>query len=144
MEFNILLSEGPVLPGRTVPVLAPVVDISAINIANILVLERIEGQLGLIRTPCAIRRVVVRDIAKETIEALVHFSFDHEVGRESPDFVVESTAAAIGVHGVSAEQDIKGRELEWIHIHSQRHFNKVKMECESEATENFTDELRIR
>ena len=144
MDFNILLSEGPVLPCRTVPVLAPVVDISAINIANILVLERIEGQLGLIRTPCAIRRVVVRDIAEATIEALVHFSFDHEVGRDSPDFGVESGAAAIGVHGISAEQDIKGCELEWIHIHSQRHFNKVKMECESEATENFTDELRIR
>ena len=144
MDVNILLSEGPVLPCRTVPVLAPVVDISAINIANILVLERIEGQLGLVRTPCAIIRVVVRESAEETIGALVHSGFDHEVGRESPDFVVESTAAAIGVHGVSAEQDIKGCELEWIHIHSQRHFNKNKMECEPEATENFTDELRIR
>ena len=48
------------------------------------------------------------------------------------------------MHGVSAEQNIKGCKLEWIHIHSQRHFNKVKMECESEATENFKDELRIR
>ena len=118
MDVNVLLREGPLGPVGTVPVLAPVVHICAINIANVLRLKPIERQLRLVFAPGAVFRVYVGKYApQDAIIALVHISFDHQICGESSDFVIKAAATAMWVHHVSTQQDVKRCELEGVNVH---------------------------
>ena len=118
VDINVLLREGPLGPVGTVPVLAPVVHICAINIANVLRLKPIERQLRLVFAPGAVFRVYVGKYApQDAIIALVHISFDHQICDEGPDFVIKAAATTMWVHHVSTQQDVERCELEGVNVH---------------------------
>ena len=117
MDINVLLREGPLGPVGTVPVLAPVVHICAINIANVLRLKMIERQLRLVFAPGAVFRVNVGNYAQEAVIALVHISFNHQICGEGSDFVIKAAATTMWVHHVTTQQDVERCEFEGVNVH---------------------------
>ena len=78
MNVNVLLGERPVIPLGTIPVLANVIDVGAINISHVIKSDGIEWQLRLIGAPNTVGRIVLSVRSKQSKVALVDASLNHE------------------------------------------------------------------
>lgn len=143
MNVDVLLRQRPVIPRGTIPVGALVFNVGAIHVANVLEVRNVEGQLGLVRAPGAVRRVILREVSKQAVEALINPRLNHELRLERADFVVIASALALRVQSVRAEQKVKWSEFERVHIDLYCYFNEVEMKSQGEAAKYLVDELWV-
>ena len=115
-RIDILLAQWPLLPLRTVPILAPVGEVAAFHVPNVIIMEAVKWQLWLVEPPGAVAGVGVCHGADQPIQAFVDSRLNHEVGRERPHLVVHATAGAMKVHHVRPQHQIKRCELEGVHV----------------------------